>query len=152
MRKILLSLAAPCAVLAAASPATAQYYPQPYGYRYNGYGYNDYGQVGALHARIDRIEWQINRLDRYNGVPNGVADRLREEARRLEYRLNRAARYGLNPYETNDIQVRIAQLEQRVQYASANRYGRYGYGSDGYSGYGYYEGNGRGRRVGDSEE
>lgn len=153
MRKILLSLAAAGAALAVVSPAAAQYYPaQPYGYGYGGYGYNDYGQVRALHARIDRIEWRINRLDRYNAVPGGLADRLRNEARRLEYRLNNAARYGLNPYEANEIQVRIARLEQRVQYASANRYGRYGYGYNGYNGYGYYDGNGRGHWAGDRDD
>lgn len=149
MRKILLSLAAAGAALAATSPAAAQYYPQPYGY--NGYGHNDYGQVHALHARIDRIEWQINRLDRYNAVPDGFAQRLRYEARHLEYRLNSAARYGLDPYEANDIQVRIAQLEQRVQYASANRYGRYGYGYNGNQGYGYYDRDGRGSWDGDRD-
>ena len=151
MRKILLSLAAAGAAFAVASPAAAQYFPQPYSPGYGGYGYSDYGQVRALHARIDRVEWQINRLDRYNAVPDGTAERLRYEARRLEYRLNSAARYGLNPYEANDIQVRIARLEQRVQYASANRYGRYGYGYNGYNGYGYYDGNGRGHWEGERD-
>ena len=152
MRKILLSLAAAGAALAAGSPAAAQYYPQPNGYGDGGYGYSNYGQVRALHARIDRIEWQINRLDRYNAVPDGMAERLRYEARRLEYRLNSVARYGLNPYEANDIQVRIARLEERVQYASANRYGRYGYGDNGYNGYGYHDGNGRGHWDGDRDD
>ena len=152
MRKILLSLAAAGAALAVASPAAAQYFPQPYGYGYGASGYGDYGQVRALHARIDRVEWQINRLDRYNAVPDGMAERLRYEARRLEYRLNSAARYGLNPYEANDIQVRIARLEQRVQYASANRYGRYGYGDNRYNGYGYYDGNGRGHWDGERDD
>jgi hypothetical protein len=156
MRKFLLSLAATGAALIVASPAAAQYYPaQPYGYGYGAYGNDDYGQVRALHARINRIEWRINRLDRYNAVPGGMADRLRYEARRLEYRLNSAARYGLNPYEANDIQLRIARLEQRVQYASANRYGRYGngYGYDRSNGYGYYDrGSGRGHWDGDRDD
>ena len=141
MRKILISLAAAGAALAIASPASAQYYPgqpygygygQPYGYGYNGYGYNNYGQVRSLQYRIDAVERQINRLDRYNPVGNRAADGLRREANRIEDRLHRAARYGLNPYEANDIQVRIARLEQRVQYASAYGY-RYGY--NGYNGY-----------------
>lgn len=141
MRRVLISLAAAGAALAVASPAAAQYYPsQPYGY---GYGYNDYGQVRALHARIDRIERQIDRLDRYGAAPAGVADRLRDQARRLEYRLSVAARNGLNPYEASEIQARVGQLDQRVQYFSANRYGYRGY-NDGYGdrGYGYQEGRG----------
>ena len=91
MRTLLIPLAIAGAALVTAAPAAAQYYPsQPYGYGYNGYGsngygyngrgYSNYGQVRALHARIDRIEWQINRLDRY-GNAGGMADRLRDQAR-----------------------------------------------------------------------
>ncbi len=139
MRKVLLSLAAAGAALAVATPAAAQYYPQGYGrggypegYGQGGYGYGygNYGEVRALQARIDSIEHQIRILDRRDIIRDDSADRLKDEANRLENRLHRAARYGLNGYEANDIQMRIARLEQRVQYASANRYGRYG-------GYGY---------------
>lgn len=131
MRKLLISLAAAGSALAAASPAAAQYYPQQYGYGYNGYGYNgygygDYGQVRALQARIDSIQYQIRMLDRRDAIRGESADRLNEDAERLENRLHRAARYGLNGYEASDIQARIANLEQRVQYAKMNRYGRYG--------------------------
>ena len=132
MRKLMISLAAAGAALVAASPAAAQYYPQPQPapYGYNGYnGYNGgYGQVRALQARVDRIEWQINRLDRRDRIRDRSADKLRHEADRIEERLHRAARGGLNPYEANDIQNRIARLEQRVQYSLANGYGRHGYG------------------------
>ena len=130
MRKLMISLVAAGAALVAASPAAAQYYPQaqpaPYGY---GNAHNDgYGRVRALQARVDRIEWQINRLDRRDRIRDRSADRLRHEADRIEERLHRAARGGLNPYEANDIQNRIARLEQRVQYSLANGYGRRGYG------------------------
>jgi hypothetical protein len=129
MRKIVLSLAAAGAALVAASPAAAQYYPAPqpapYGYGYNGYGYNGgWGQVRALQARIDGVERQIRHLDRRDVIRDRSADRLREEADRIENRLHRAARGGLNPYEMRDIEVRIARLEQRVHYAVANNYGR----------------------------
>jgi hypothetical protein len=131
MRNLIISLAAAGAALVVASPASAQYYGgQPYGYGQgygsNGYGYGNYGGVRTLQARIDAVQWQINRLDRYNGIRDGRADRLREESRRIERRLHQAARYGLNPYEANDIQMRIGRLESQLQYASANRYGRYG--------------------------
>jgi hypothetical protein len=137
MRKFVLSLAAAGAALVAASPAAAQYYPQQYGYGsnsygYNGYGHGNFGEVRALQARIDSIEHQIRMLDRRNVIRDDRADRLRDEADRLESLLHRAARYGLNPYEANDISARIARLEQRVQF-SMNRYGGYGrYGHDGY--------------------
>ena len=146
MRKVLISLAAAGAALAVATPAAAQYYPQGYGsggygsggYGSGGYGYNgNYGGVRALQARINSLQYRIRLLDRRDAIRDRSADRLREEANRIENRLHRAARYGLNPYETNDIERRMARLEQRVQYASANRYGRYdGHDRGGYYGYG----------------
>lgn len=140
MRKVLISLAAAGSALAFATPAAAQYYPQPYGYggqSYgNGYGFNNYGQVRSLQVRIDMIERQIRRLDRSDRIGDRQADRLRDEANRIENRLHRAARYGLNPYEARDIQIRIARLEQQVRYSLAGRYGRGGYGWNGYNGYG----------------
>jgi hypothetical protein len=135
MRKIVLSIAAAGAALVAASPAAAQYYPQPqpYGYGQPNYGYNNgygfqgnWGQVRMLQVRIDNVERQIDRLDRRDRIRDRSAERLRDEANRIEERLHRSARNGLNPYEMRDIQVRIARLEQRVQYTLANGYGRYG--------------------------
>jgi tetrahydromethanopterin S-methyltransferase subunit G len=134
MRKLLLSLAAAGTALVVASPAAAQYYPQPYGN--NGYGYgfqNNWGQVRSLQARIDNVERQIDRLDHRDRIGDRSADRLRRDADDIERRLHRVSRNGLNPYEANEIQVRIARLEQRVQFAMNDRYGRYGYNS----GYGY---------------
>jgi hypothetical protein len=148
MRTFVLSLVAAGAALTAASSATAQYYPAPvstpYGYGYNGYGYNGYGynnwgQVRSLQARIDNVERQINRLDSRNAIRGRTADRLRDEADRIERRLHERARGGLNPYEVNDIQARIARLEQRVQFAMNERYGRY------YNGAGYSDRDGDGR-------
>jgi hypothetical protein len=145
MRKLIVSLAAAGSVLAIATPAAAQYYPQqqPYGQPYgqpgygNGYGYNNnYGQLRSLQVRINMIERQINQLDRRDRIGNRSADRLRDEANRIERRLRSASRHGLNGYEANDIQIRIARLEQRVRYSLANNYGRNGYNGYGNNGYG----------------
>ena len=152
MRKFVLSLAAAGAALAVASPAAAQYYPGPDGAPYgNAYGYNTFGQVRALQVRLNAIERQINRLDRRNRVGDREADRLRREADRIENRLHRAARGGLNPYEFNDIQRRIAVLEQRVQYAVNNGWNRYGsrYGWNGNYGYSDRDRDGRDDRYED---
>jgi hypothetical protein len=142
MRKIFISLAAAGTALAFATPASAQYYPQPQPYGYgnngygnNGYGHGNYGQVRSLQARIDGVQYQIKQLDRRNVIRDDPADRLRSEARQIENRLHRAARSGgLNPYEANDINGRISRLEQRVQYAAGSRYGRYG-NNNGNNGY-----------------
>jgi hypothetical protein len=143
MRKLMISLAAAGTALAFATPAAAQYYPQQYGQQYGGYGYNGYGQNNwgefrQLKARLDNVERQINRLDRRNVVRDDRADRLRHEANNLERQLRIAARNGLNPYEANNINGRIAWLERQVQYSQANRYG--GYGNHGYGNHnGYYD-------------
>jgi len=130
MRKFVLSLAATGAALVMASPAAAQYYqapqPAPYGYG-NGYGYNgNWGQFRALQARIDNVERQIDRLDRRDVIGGRSADRLRDEANKIERRLHERARGGLNPREAADVETRIGRLEQRVQFAMNDRYGRHG--------------------------
>jgi len=139
MRKVLISLAAAGAALAIATPAAAQYYPGQYGAPYgNAYGYNNnWGQVRSLQVRINAVERQINMLDRRDRIRDRSADRLRDEANNIERRLRHAARDGMSPWEAQDIQVRIARLEQRVQYSLARGYGRYGY-NNGYGNNGGY--------------
>jgi len=136
MRKFVIALAAAGSALAFASPASAQYYPQPqpygqpYGYGgqgYNGYGYNGFGQVQQLQQRIDVLQNRIRFMDRANVIRDHSADRLKDEARDIEKRLRKSSRHGLNPYELNNLQARIARLEQRVQIASSRLGGRYGY-------------------------
>jgi hypothetical protein len=144
MRTLVLSLAAAGAALTAASPAAAQYYPAPqygYGGGYNGYN-GSFGMVRALQARIDRVESQINRLDRFDHIRDGRADRLRSEANQVERRLRYSARNGLNPWEAREIEQSVARLEQRVQYSFRTRYSgygsynnSYGYGDYGHDGY-----------------
>jgi len=103
--------------LAMAAPAAAQW-AQPRG---DAYGHNNnYGQVRSLMVRVNRIEQQINQLDRRNILSNREADRLRREANTLERRLAQASRNGLNNRETREIQVRIAQLEQNVRYQATD--------------------------------
>ena len=142
MRKLIISLAAAGSVLAIATPAAAQYYPQqqpyaqPYGAPYgNAYGYNNnYGQVRSLQARIDMIERQINQLDRRDRIRDNSADRLRAEANRIERKLRSASRNGLNAYEANAIQIRIARLEQQVRYSLASNGRNRWNGNNGWNG------------------
>jgi hypothetical protein len=137
MRKFVIALTAAGSALAFASPAVAQYYPQTQSYGYGGqpygnpYGYNGFGQVQQLQQRIDALQNRIRWMDRANVIHDRSADRLKDEARDIEKQLRRSARYGLNPYALNNLQLRVARLEQRVQMAS----GRFGRGSYGYNGY-----------------
>jgi hypothetical protein len=125
MRKIVMSCAAAGAFLVAASPAAAQYYPAPQRAPY-GYNNNGFGEVRALQVRIDNVQRQIARLDRRDVIRGRSADRLLDEANKIDRRLRERARGGLNPREANDIQLRIAQLEQRVQVALNDRGNRWG--------------------------
>ena len=129
MRKFVIAAALAASTLTAAAPAAAQYYPQPQGYGYN----NNYGQVRRLQARVDQLQRQISQLDRRNILSDREANRLREESRGVEYRLRRAARYGLNGREAYDIERQIQRLEVRIQREArdGNRYGGY-YGRSGY--------------------
>jgi len=152
MRKVLISAAAAVSAFAFAAPAAAQYYPAPpppqaygnYGYAnngygndgygYNGYGHDNYGGVRNLQARINLVQRQINVLDRQDRMSERWADRLRAESFGLERRLRLASRNGLNPYEANDINRRIAMLEERVRHNSVSRYSYNGYnGRNGWS-------------------
>jgi hypothetical protein len=150
MRKFVITLAAAGSALAFATPSAAQYYPQPqqYGYGYNNYGQSNYGQVRMLQARIDRVQREIRELDRRNVIRDRTAERLRDESKSVERRLRQASRYGgLNHYEANDINARVARLEQRLQYAAGSRYGRYGNAYNG--GYGDRDRDGRNDRYED---
>ena len=141
MRKLVLSLAAVGAALAVATPAAAQYYQQGYGsgysgYGYNGgYGYNNHGGVRSLQARIDGIQRQIDNLRSRRMITRDEANGLRNESRDLERRLYRLGSYGLNGREAQDIQYRIARLEQHVNHEVRDGRGwNRGYGYNGYNG------------------
>ena len=125
MHKFVLSVAAAGAAVIAATPAAAQNYPgqpAPYG---NAYGYqNNWGQVRSLQARLNNVERQISRLDHRDRIGDRSADRLRDEANRIERKLRDRSRGGLDYREMRDIEVRIARLEQRIQYAMNDTYGR----------------------------
>src|SRR5215210_9377397 len=84
MRTVLITLAAAASALAVATPAAAQYFPQPRGYAY---GYDNRGQAQRLAVRIDNIQRQIHRLDRRNVLSNREARRLRNESLQIERRL-----------------------------------------------------------------
>ena len=112
MRTALLTIAAAVSALAFASPASAQYFPAPYGYAYGYHG--NYGQVRMLQARIDHLQRQINRLDRRDVLSEREARRLRRESIELEHRLRVASRFGLHPGERYDLERRLARLERRL--------------------------------------
>ena len=122
MRKFLISAAVAASTIALASPAAAQYYPQPQGYAY---GYNNQGQARALLHRVNQIQRQIERFDARDRISEREAARLRRDAHELRNRVRAASFNGLNYRERQAIEYRIARLEQKVRrdLVDGNRYG-----------------------------
>ncbi|GAA4744575.1 hypothetical protein GCM10023264_07320 [Sphingomonas daechungensis] len=124
MRKLTLVLAAAGSALAIATPAAAQYYPQPYGNDRgygNEYGYNrGYADAGGLHRRIENV------LKSIDGIRPDMRRQIYSEAIGLDRALRMASRNGLNPWEAREFDQRIYQLEIRQGRSSWNRGGRYG--------------------------
>jgi len=151
MRKLIVSLAAAAAALAIASPAAAQYYPQPqaypqaqpYGYGGQQYGYhNGYGAQNLV-MRVDMLQRRIDDLRRAHVLRGDRAERLRKEARDLQRRVRRSSGYGYAQFAQGDLQMRLARLEQRVNEA-AGRFGGYANGyRNGHGNYGYANGYGQ---------
>ena len=145
MRRLIISLTAAGAALAIATPAAAQLYPAPpppgYGAPYgNAYGYNNRGTVRSLQVRVDRIQRDLRRLAQMRAISRNEFRNRNEDARDIERRLRRDARdgYGLNGREVNELQRRIARLEQRI--ARDIRDGRLtGFGNYYGQGQGYYD-------------
>lgn len=148
MRKVLISTILAASTLAIAAPAAAQWtlsygnqygsqYGNQYGNQYGGqygnqygYGYNNNGSVRVLQVRLNRLERQIVQLDRRNILSNREAARLRYQANMIERQLRAASYNGLNRYEHQSIQVRIARLEQNIRHQAndGNRYSSRSYG------------------------
>jgi hypothetical protein len=124
MRTVLISLAAAASALVVASPASAQYYPQPQPYGH-AYGYNNYGHIRSLQARVNGLQRQIDNLDRRNIVSEREARKLREESRDIERRLFNASRNGLDPREFALLNGRIQRLERHIwqEARDGNRWG-----------------------------
>ena len=95
MLKPLLYVAAMSTALAAATPAVAQFYPQPYGYNgygyggYNGYGYGGYGVNGSVQAicsgqRGYALESRLRNEEREGEIDPYAASRIHQAIDRLE--------------------------------------------------------------------
>lgn len=128
MRKFLIAAAVSVSALAAASPAAAQYYPAPQPPYGNAYGY--YGnQQGVRNfvSRVDQVRYQIDRLDNRDRISEREARSLRNEAYYLRNRVIRSGYNGLSWRERQDLNVRLARLEQRVRYEVRDDNGRPGY-------------------------
>ena len=127
MRKFLVPIIA-LASVAAAAPATAQYWGGN-----QGPGYNHFNG-GGIDQRIRAVSFQIDRLSRQGALTNSEQRSLHRE---LYWITDRAQKYrwddnrrGYDRGEQRDLWNRLARLEQRVRHEARDgdwRGDRYGY-------------------------
>lgn len=153
MRKVTLMFAAVGAAIAFAAPASAQYYPAPnygYGYGQAGYGYqqpgygNQYGWLfnfgdqrytRMMQDRVQRIRNDIRQMGARRILSYGEVRELDREARQVQDRIYRYARFGVSHSEARKIDRRVRRLEERVmreasdwnRHAGVRRYNPWNY-------------------------
>ncbi len=85
----------------------------PYG---NAYGYSNYGQAQAMKVRIDRIQHDLRHLAENRMISRSEYYNRVAESREIERRFYRNARdgRGLSAAEMQDVQHRVAHLQQKI--------------------------------------
>jgi hypothetical protein len=113
MKTALFTIGAAVSAIAVATPASAQYFPQPRGYYQVPY---NYGHARALKARLDHTQREIRRLAQYRMISRSEYNKLMRDSREIEYRLIHNARdgRGLSPQEAYATERRMARLEYKI--------------------------------------
>ena len=107
MRKFLIS-AALLSAAAVTAPASAQYRDYDRGSDYRG------GQ--GIERQLDQIEDRIRRAEDRDRISRGEANRLLRQAEQIDRLYDRYRRNGLTRWEHQDLQNRIHNLRQRLQF------------------------------------
>jgi hypothetical protein len=129
MRKFLFPIVAAASTLAIAAPASAQWAPPAYRYQpYNyGYGYNGFNFARSMEARVQRLRGDIRGLEARRILGRGEARQLENQAERLQRRILRASRNGIQPGEARRVENQIRNLEFRISREATDRNNRPGY-------------------------
>lgn len=133
MRKFLIPIVAAGSALAFAPPAAAQYVQwAPPVYQYNpynfGYGFNGINFARSMESRVQRVRMDIRVMRDRRVLSRGEARSLDNQARRLQDRIFRASRFGINAYEARSLENQIFNLQRRVAREANDwdrRYGRH---------------------------
>ena len=130
MRKLLISVAAATATLAAV-PAAAQYRDYDRGSNHRddrGWDHRgpDRRAVQQLLGQLAQLDQRIERSARRGIVSPREAFSLRREANQIRARLNRTGRDGLSGREFGSLQAQVNRLEQRLRVERRDRDGRRG--------------------------
>lgn len=111
MRKLLIS-AIMVSTMAVAAPAMSQ--------SRGGFGF----QGGNIERQLDQIEQRIDRARDRRLVSNREARRLSREAEQIDRLHDRYSRNGLNRREFAELQDRVQNLRQRLQFERAEGRGQ----------------------------
>ena len=123
MRTMILTLAAAGAAVAAAAPASAQFYPAqaPYGYaQQQVYGNNwlfnfrDQRYARMMQDRVQRIRHDIRQMGAMRILSRSEVRDLDREAVAVEQRIWRYSRNGVSMNDARKIDNRVRRLEDRV--------------------------------------
>lgn len=133
MRKFLISLVAAGSALAVSAPASAQAWAPPaYNYRpyHYGYGFNGLNFARSMQHRVQRIRRDIRTLQARRMLSWREARSLEYQASRVQERIWRASRNGIQPGEARRLENDIRRLEYRVSREATDwnnrpRYRRY---------------------------
>ena len=134
MRKFLVPIIAAGTVVGLSAPASAQVLSQwappvytytPYNY---GYGFNNIRFAQSMQSRVERIRADIRVMQSRRILSWGEARGLDNQARRLQDRIYRAQRHGINPYEARSLEHQIFNLQRRVAREANDWNRRYGHG------------------------
>jgi hypothetical protein len=115
MRRLLVTIAAAGTALAFATPASAQYFPQPaYGAPYgNAYG-RGYNTV-RYQREIQAIRLQMNELARAGRLTRSEGVDLDRDIRAAERSVYWSGRNGLSPWEARNLDGRIWNLRNELR-------------------------------------
>ena len=132
MRKFLIPIIAAASAFAVAAPATAQYVQwAPPVYQYNpynyGHGFSGHNFARSMANRVQRVRTDIRVMRDRRVLTRNEARSLDNQARRLQDRIYRASRYGINAYEARSLETQIFNLQRHVAREANDwdrRYGR----------------------------
>jgi len=126
MRKFVTAAIASAAALGFAAPAAAQWAPPAQNYQPNNYGYGFNGGYFArsMQNRVERIRGEIRAMQERRALSWREARWLDNEANRVQDRIFRASRNGIQPGEARRLENDIRRLEYRVSREANDRNGR----------------------------
>ena len=116
----------------------AQYGQPSYGYGQNAWLYNfrDNRYASMMRDRVHRIRGDIRNMAAQRVLSRGEFVSLDQEARRVERKIDRSSRYGVDRQEARRIDRSVRRLEERVireatdwnRRSGVRRYNPYNYG------------------------